>query len=328
MLPHGARLMVHHSRLSMRFSSHGTRCAAWLYVPRTKRPAPVIVMAPGLGATRAMGLPAHAERFAQAGYACLLFDYRHFGASGGEPRQLLDVRMQIEDLRVAIDCVRREPRVDGRRIIVWGTSLSAGHAIRAAVADGDISAVIAHGPCVDGRAMLRALGARSLVGLGARALADMAVGATGRMRVTVAVVGRRGSASLATSEDARAGYGDMAVPGSLFENRVTARGVVQLASYSPGRMARDLACPVLFCVGDRDGIAPARSTLHYARQAPRAEIMRYRANHFDLHRPPLFERVVGDQIAFLRRHLRQTGDGEAAAGPGAATIRPMAARRA
>jgi pimeloyl-ACP methyl ester carboxylesterase len=156
----------------------------------------------------------------------------------------------------------------------------------------------------------------------------MAVGATGRMRVTVAVVGRRGSASLATSEDARAGYGDMAVPGSLFENRVTARGVVQLASYSPGRMARDLACPVLFCVGDRDGIAPARSTLHYARQAPRAEIMRYRANHFDLHRPPLFERVVGDQIAFLRRHLRQTGDGEAAAGPGAATIRPMAARRA
>ena len=109
--PDGPRLMVHHSRSSLRFLSHGTRCAAWLYVPRARRPAPVIVMAPGLGATRAMGLPVLAERFSQAGYACLLFDYRHFGASGGEPRQLLDVRRQMEDLRVAIDCVRREPRV-------------------------------------------------------------------------------------------------------------------------------------------------------------------------------------------------------------------------
>jgi hypothetical protein len=95
----------------------------------------------------------------------------------------------------------------------------------------------------------------------------MAVGATGRMRVTVAVVGRRGSASLATCDEARAAYGDRDVPGSPFENRVTARSVVQLASYSPGRRARDLACPVPFCVGDRDGIAPARSTLHSARRA-------------------------------------------------------------
>lgn len=201
------------------------------------------------------------------------------------------MRRQMADLRVAIDCIRGEPRVDGR-------------------------------------AMLRTLGARSLAGPGARALADMAVGATGRMRVTVAVVGRRGSPSLADCEDARAGHGDMAGPGSLFEHRVTARGVVQLASYTPGRMARGLACAVLFTVGGRDGIAPARSTLRDARQAPRSEIMRYRANHFDLHRQPLFERVVGDQIAFLRRHLRQTGDVEAAAGPGATTTRQMALRSA
>ncbi|MGI5132359.1 hypothetical protein ACQEVB_36525 [Pseudonocardia sp. CA-107938] len=37
-------------------------------------------MAHGLGGIRQMRLDAYAERFAAAGYACLVSDYRHFGA--------------------------------------------------------------------------------------------------------------------------------------------------------------------------------------------------------------------------------------------------------
>ena len=47
------------------------------------------VMAHGLGGVRQMRLDAFAERFSSAGYRCLVFDYRHFGAGAGEPRQLL-----------------------------------------------------------------------------------------------------------------------------------------------------------------------------------------------------------------------------------------------
>jgi len=37
-----------------------------------------------------------ARRFAEAGMAALLFDYRFFGASGGEPRQRVFPRDQLK----------------------------------------------------------------------------------------------------------------------------------------------------------------------------------------------------------------------------------------
>jgi hypothetical protein len=42
-----------------------------------------------------------AQRFAAAGYYALVFDYRHFGDSDGEPRRLLDIKRQLQDWRRA-----------------------------------------------------------------------------------------------------------------------------------------------------------------------------------------------------------------------------------
>lgn len=64
-------------------------------------------MAHGLGGTREMRLDEYAERFAAAGYACFLFDYRNFGASDGNKRQLINVRMQLEDWESAIEHVKK-----------------------------------------------------------------------------------------------------------------------------------------------------------------------------------------------------------------------------
>ncbi len=88
-------------RLDLTFPSGNTQCAAWLCLPddaSSGRPAPVVVMGHGLGGTRALRLAAFADRFVAAGYACLVFDYRHFGDSGGEPRQLLDIGLQLGGL--------------------------------------------------------------------------------------------------------------------------------------------------------------------------------------------------------------------------------------
>ena len=73
------------------FTSGTDRVSAWLYRPDSADPVPLLVMAHGLGAVRTMRLDAYAERFSAAGYACLVFDYRNFGDSEGEPRQLLDI---------------------------------------------------------------------------------------------------------------------------------------------------------------------------------------------------------------------------------------------
>jgi hypothetical protein len=78
---------------------------------------PVVILGHGLGATREMGLDAFAERFAEAGIAALAFTYRHFGDSGGQPRQLLSIKRQLADWDAAIAHIKTRPtstRADGR----------------------------------------------------------------------------------------------------------------------------------------------------------------------------------------------------------------------
>ncbi len=79
-----------------------------------------------------MRLDAFAERFAQAGIAALAFTYRHFGDSGGQPRQLLSIKRQLADWDAAIAWVKNRRDVDGTRIAVWGSSFGGGHSITVA----------------------------------------------------------------------------------------------------------------------------------------------------------------------------------------------------
>lgn len=82
--------------------------AAWLYNPDAEA---CVVMGHGLSAVRDQRLPAYAERYAAEGLAVLLFDYRGFGASGGEPRQVIDIGAQLDDWRTAIRYARDFKRV-------------------------------------------------------------------------------------------------------------------------------------------------------------------------------------------------------------------------
>ena len=115
------------ARRELYFASGTDRCHAWLYEPKAADagPPPVIVMAHGLGAIKALRLSAFAEHFQAAGYACLVFDYRHFGDSEGEPRQLLDIGRQQDDYRAAVAYARGRGEIDPARIALWGSSFSA-----------------------------------------------------------------------------------------------------------------------------------------------------------------------------------------------------------
>ncbi len=86
-----------YTRHDVSFTSGEDTCAAWLYLPIGVTAPPVVILGHGLGATREMRLDAFAERFAQAGIAALAFTHRHFGDSGGQPRQLLSIKRQLAD---------------------------------------------------------------------------------------------------------------------------------------------------------------------------------------------------------------------------------------
>src|SRR5215510_7615223 len=84
-------------REELTFSSGHDTCAAWFYPATSESGArPVIVMAHGLTGTRRDRLGAFAARFAASGIAALVFDYRGFGDSTGEP-DLFEPSRQLED---------------------------------------------------------------------------------------------------------------------------------------------------------------------------------------------------------------------------------------
>ena len=180
-------------RLDVTFGSHGARCAAWLYLPEGREGrAPCVVMAHGFAATREEQLAAFAERFAAAGLAALVFDYRHFGDSEGEPRQLLDIRRQQDDYRAAVAYARTRDEVDPARIALWGSSFSGGHVVAVAAGDPSIAAVVSQSPFADGVAQATAAPPAVAAKLMALGLRDEIGARLGRPPVLIPVAGPPG----------------------------------------------------------------------------------------------------------------------------------------
>jgi fermentation-respiration switch protein FrsA (DUF1100 family) len=291
-----------HTRRDVAFTSSGDECRAWLFMPEAKRP-PLVILGHGLGGTREYGLEPYARRFAEAGIAALAFTYRHFGDSGGHPRQLLDIERQLGDWAAALAYARSLDEIDSTRIALWGTSFGGGHVIEAAARDGAVAAVVSQCPFTDGLAATRAAGPRSLVRALGPALRDELARIRNKPPVLVPLVGPPGSTALMASPDSEAGYRALIPPGADFENGVSARFINRVGLHRPGRSARKVTSPILFCICDTDAVAPAEIALRYAATAPRGEVKRYPVGHFDIYLGEPFEHAVADQTEFLVRHL-------------------------
>ena len=286
------------------FSSHGVRCAATVYRPSTPLgPVPVVVMAHGFAATRGIRLPAYAEHFATAGYAVVLFDYRYFGDSEGEPRQLLDVRSQLDDWRAAIRFARSLQFVDAERVVAWGTSFAGGHVLTLAGHGERLAAVIAQVPHVSGPAAVRATGLRQVLRLAPVGLADLVGSFLRRPPRYVAAVGPENAVAALAAPGAMAAFERLIADSSIqrgdYPETVAARILVKIGLYSPARTAQKISCPVLIQVATLDNIAPAAAAVKVAWAIPTSTLRRYECGHFDPYVDPTFPHVVADQLTFL-----------------------------
>jgi dienelactone hydrolase len=262
-------------------------------------------MAHGFGATRDGSLAQYAERFVAAGMHALLFDYRHFGASDGEPRQLLSVRRQLQDYEAAIAFARSIPGVDPHRIAAWGTSFSGGHALVTARYVPGVAAAVCQCPMMDGLAAVRAIlgyaGPLQLLKLVGHGLCDVAVAPFGRTHC-VPIVAPHGQFAIMSSADADAGYRALMPPG--FRDEVAARVALGVGLYRPVSSAAAVRCPVLVQICEHDSVAPATAAERTVRALGRhGEVRRYPIGHFEPYVGEHFERSIADQLDFLRRHL-------------------------
>jgi len=294
-------------RIESEFESSGIRCAAWLFLPETGASAgrpPIVVMAHGFGCQREMRLPDFAERFASRGLAALVFDYRCFGDSDGEPRNLIDPRRHLEDWHAAIAHVRASPQLDAGRLGLWGTSFSGGHVLAVGSKVSGISAIVSQVPFVgfDPR------GASMPLGMTARAvfygLKDLVRAARGAAPYYVPIAGPPEEFAFLNAPDVAEAFQALVPPESTWQNRAPARAMFQMLRYRPLRDAAKIEAPVLMVAAEEDSLIPIAGVEAASRQIPDCELIVLPATrHFEPYTGEVFERVVELEAEFLCQHL-------------------------
>lgn len=284
------------------FESGGDTCVGYLYVESGETPRPCVVLCTGFGGTQdTPSIIATAQAFADAGYQAVTFDYRNFGESGGQPRQLVDIAGQLTDIHAAVDFARRLEGVDPARMVLWGTSLGGGHVVTAAARDARIAVVIAQIPFngfpkkVEGRspeATLRRLWAMTV---------DSLKGMLHLRPHYIPAVAGPGELAVMSSREAQHTIDGMKSP--TWRNLVAPRALFAMMRYKPGDQAADVAAPLLVCLGQRDRETLADTAAELAHRAPHGELLTYPWAHFDFYREDLRQRVTADQIAFADRAL-------------------------
>jgi uncharacterized protein len=293
------------------FPSAGELCSAWhlkgeggAFASEGGRPC--VVMAHGIGGTKDSGLLPFAEAFAEAGLDALVFDYRCFGESSGEPRQLGSPRRHREDYRAAIDFARQLDGVDPLRIVLWGTSWSGGHVVYAAAEDRGIAAVVSQTPDLDGPRTLKGIAAYGgwgqLLRVTREGLRDKIGELRGEAPHMIPIVAPPGEVAAMTAADAEPGY--RAIVGPTWRNEITARALLEEGPNRASSVIDRLRCPILIQIADRDTVAPPAQARAAAWNAKgRVEVREYPCEHFDIYLGEWRERSIDDQLHFLRRHL-------------------------
>ncbi len=296
------------ARRDITFDAEGVTLRGWFYTAAgAAGRAPAVVMAHGFSAVKEMYLDSFAEVFAAAGLNALVFDNRNFGASDGEPRQEIDPWAQVRDYRHAITFARTLDEVDARRIGVWGSSYSGGHAMVVGAIDRRVRAVVAQVPLVSGSAN-KAEQVRPDFRAGARARFDDDRDARFRgdppaMLPVVAEDPLAGSALPAA--DAWAWFTTTAkTRAPSWRNEVTLRSAEMVGEYEPGTyVGRISPTPLLMIVARDDHVTPAHLAIdayEHAREPKQLVILP--GGHFDAYGDG-FAASSGAASDFLVEHL-------------------------
>lgn len=286
------------------FASEGTRCNGRLFLPDANERPPVVVMGHGLGAQQDFRLPAFAERFVERGLAAFTFDYRHWGESAGEPRQLLIPKKQKQDWHAALACVRKLAQVDGSRLAIWGSSFGGAHVIQVAAEDHNIDAVVSQVLAADTASAVTSFGLGYMFKTASLGIIDSLRGLLGLKPLYLPLVGKPGETAVMNTPECWDGYLGLVPEGSSWRNEVTARSVLRLAAYRATTVAHNVTAPTLLMGGQQDSLVSIEDIRKLAEKMSNAVLKEYDCDHFQPYYPPMFDTFASEQADFLVEKLR------------------------
>jgi fermentation-respiration switch protein FrsA (DUF1100 family) len=289
------------SRITVQIpATSGDELEAWLYLPEGDGPHPVVVMAHGIGAIKAGGLAPFAESFCREGFAAIVFDYRQWGGSTGQPREELSFPRQLEDYSTVIGWAATHPDIDAHRIFAWGTSFAGMYIVELAASDTRLAGAIGQVPLVDGFAAARMASPGRGLRLLAAALLDRLGSGFGFPSLYLPGAGRPGELAIGTTEDALFGEKLMTPKDSTeWRNRVAARSLLSFSWRRPVRR------PLLLVVAEQDSMAPVGPAIRVTEKAPLGELYRSRGGHYDVYQGGVsFDEALRVELEFLHRHAK------------------------
>jgi len=297
----------------------GARLEGWLFLPRAPSPG-LVVMAPGLTGTKEGHLEPFARRFTRAGLAVLLFDFRSFGGSQGEPRHWVDPERHLEDWHAALAFVRKElvpaGLVDAERVALWGSSFSGGTALVTAAGDPAVRAVVAQCPYL-ATPPSQLPTRHAMVYFVLWTVLDSARARLGLRPLYVPAFGRPGELVFAKSRENPSAFDWRPADGHDFwrrmpaelrggwQNVLLARVFATLDRVVPLDHIAAVRCPVYLIAGTHDDMVPAALVRDAFERLPNPEkkLSEHDCGHFDLYLDPIFTANADLQADFLVRAL-------------------------
>ncbi len=283
--------------------SNGTEVVGYWHWPKNSQgPSPAIVMGHGFGAEWTFGTAETIADFVNAGFAVFTFDYRHFGESAGEPRQLVSPKRQLADWHSVLAFVRLSDRIDRTRLAIWGSSMGGGHVLSVAARDRGLAAAVAQVPHCNAFDAAKNVPVSIVLRMTGHALYDALFGLFGGVH----------RIPLFESPDK---VGAMTFPGwkkeglklrpedSHWVNALPARSMLSVVLYSPENRAGQIKCPVCVHYAKRDRGVPPKSVVRTAGKIPRVELHHFEGDHFDVYHGERRKQLTQDQIAFLGKHM-------------------------
>lgn len=295
-------------RSDIEFQSKGEVCRGWLYTPDKAAQGsrhPTIVMAHGLSGVKEQALPDFAEQFATAGFAVLLFDYRTFGASSGEPRCQLFPLDMVEDYRNAITWACGQPNLDADRIGLWGTSYSGGLVVYAATYDKRVKAVVAQAPSLTNQEARRAADPSRWDTVGRFLLNDRIERfQTGKVNY-IKVVSSEAEPCVLPGLESFNAFMALKEMAPNWRNGITIESLEKMREFDVvTHIGMISPAALLVIAAERDSLIPFDTVRKNYERAPEPKkLVAHEISHFDIYQEPWLSMAASEAVAWYRQHL-------------------------